>query len=83
MSSARTEFVRNASQLVQRGVQFENQQNYPVAVYFYTEAMYLLQRGTDEPLDTDDVEDGQHKFDNDAITEVRLGRLSKTSFCLN
>ena len=71
--SARTEFVRNATQLVQRGVEFESQQNYPVAVYFYTEAIYLLQRATDESSGPDEGDDAEQKFDNDTI----LKRISQ------
>lgn len=63
-TSARTEFIRNASQLVQRGVEFENQRNYPVATYFYTEAIDLLHRAASEQ---ETEEDGSQKLSNDEI----------------
>jgi len=74
MSSSALEFVRNAIQVAGRAVTFDREGNYQVAIYFYHEALALLQRAIQaEPQNEQWKQKAQEYSDRDRIQVLQDG----------
>jgi formaldehyde-activating enzyme involved in methanogenesis len=79
------EYVRSAVQVVGRAVGFDREENYQVAIYFYNEAVHLLQRAIEEEPDKEQWRVKAQEYSNriQVLQEGLLTLFFKTNIVIS